>query len=99
MSEPVLAELREVFSRSRFDKYLSAQLRSSFLTDLLKVVEIVEITESISVCRDPKDDKFLELAISGQSNCILSGDKDLLVLHPFEGIEIVRPADFLAKQF
>ncbi|NJK74208.1 MAG: putative toxin-antitoxin system toxin component, PIN family [Oscillatoriales cyanobacterium RU_3_3] len=99
MSDPVLAELQEVFSRPRFDKYLSTQLRMEFLTDFLKVVEIVEITESIAVCRDPKDDKFLELAISGQSNFILSGDKDLLVLHPFGGIEIVTPADFLTKQF
>lgn len=45
MSDPVLAELQEVFSRPRFDKYLSTQLRMEFLTDLLKVVEIVEITE------------------------------------------------------
>jgi uncharacterized protein len=97
MSEPVLAELQDVLSRPSFDKYLSAQLRTAFLTDLLKVVEIVEITQAIAVCRDPKDDKFLELAISGQCNYILSGDKDLLVLHPFQGIEIITPADFLAK--
>jgi uncharacterized protein len=98
MSGPVVAEIQDVLGRSRFDKYLSAQLRTAFLTDLLKVVEIVEITEAISVCRDPKDDKFLELAISGQANYILSSDKDLLVLHPFQGIAIVTPADFLARQ-
>ncbi|MEG4322639.1 MULTISPECIES: putative toxin-antitoxin system toxin component, PIN family [unclassified Microcoleus] len=98
MSGPVVAEIQDVLSRDRFDKYLSPQLRTAFLTDLLKVVEIVEITEAISVCRDPKDDKFLELAISGQANYILSSDKDLLVLHPFQGIAIVTPADFLARQ-
>lgn len=96
MSEPVLAELQDVFSRSRFDKYLSVELRTAFLTDLLAVVEQIEITEAIAVCRDPKDDKFLELALSGRATCILSNDKDLLVLQPFQEIEILTPADFLA---
>jgi uncharacterized protein len=68
----------------------------AFLTDLQMVVESVEVTEAIAVCRDPKDDKFLELAVSGQATCILSSDKDLLVLHPFQEIEIVTPADFLS---
>lgn len=96
MSEPVLAELQDVFSRSRFDQYLSSELRLAFLTDLRAVVEMVEITETITICRDPKDNKFLELAISGQANCILSSDKDLLVLQPFQGIKILTSAEFLA---
>jgi uncharacterized protein len=85
MSQPVLSEIQDVFSRSRFDKYLSVESRTRFLIDLVKIVEIVEITEAIAVCRDPKDDKFLELAISGQANYVLSSDKDLLVLHPISG--------------
>jgi uncharacterized protein len=96
MSQPALSEIQDVFSRSRFDKYVSTKSRTRFLTDLLKVVEIIEITEAIAACRDPKDDKFLELAISGQANYVLSSDKDLLVFHPFQGIAIVTPADFLA---
>ncbi len=51
-------------------------------------VEIVE-------CRDPKDDKFLELAYSAKAKCIVSGDQDLLVLHPFRGIPIKTAAEFL----
>ncbi len=98
MSELVLVELQDVFSRPRFDRYLSAELRTAFLTDLLEVVEIIEINEVIAVCRDPKDNKFLELALSGHATYIVSSDKDLLVLHPFQGIEIVTPADFLARQ-
>ena len=96
MSEPVLAELQDVFSRPRFDRYLSSELRTAFLTDLLTVVEKIEITEAIAVCRDPKDNMFLELAVSGHATSILSSDKDLLVLHPFQGIAILTPADFLA---
>jgi hypothetical protein len=69
----------------------------AFLSDLLEVVERVGITESIADCRDPKDNKFLELAVSGQADYILSSDKDLLVLQPFRGILIMTPADFLAE--
>jgi len=97
ISDDVLAELQDVFSRPRFDKYLSAELRMIFLNDFLKVAEIIDITQTIAVCRDPKDNKFLELALSGHATHLLSSDKDLLVLHPFQGIAIVTPADFLAK--
>jgi uncharacterized protein len=97
VSQPVIEEIQDVFSRPRFDKYLSIESRAAFLSDLLEVVERVGITESIADCRDPKDNKFLELAVSGQADYILSSDKDLLVLQPFRGILIMTPADFLAE--
>ena len=56
---------------------------------------MVEIVDSIRICRDPKDDKILELAISGNADCIVTGDDDLLVLNPFREVAIVTPADFL----
>ncbi len=65
-----------------------------FLAVLVREATLVEITETIAECRDPKDDKFLELAIGGKAACIVSGDKDLLVLHPFRGIPILTPAGF-----
>ena len=52
-------------------------------------------TERIAVCRDPKDDKFLELAVSGQATCIVTSDDDLLALNPFRGIPILSVAQFL----
>jgi predicted nucleic acid-binding protein len=55
----------------------------------------VEITLRVSECRDPKDDKFLELAINGEATVIISGDKDLLVLNPFRTIPILSPREFL----
>jgi predicted nucleic acid-binding protein len=55
----------------------------------------VPIAERILVCRDPKDDKFLELALNGKADVIVSGDADLLVLNPFRGIPIVAPAVFV----
>ena len=57
--------------------------------------EYVEITERISACRDPTDDKFLELAVNGRADWVVSGDADLLVLSPFRGIPVVSPAIYV----
>jgi predicted nucleic acid-binding protein len=56
---------------------------------------LVAITHTINECRDPRDDKFLELAVSGRADYLVSGDKDLLVLHPFRMIPILRPDQLL----
>jgi predicted nucleic acid-binding protein len=55
------------------------------------------LTEEITACRDAKDDKFLSLAVSGSASHIVSGDRDLLLLHPLRGIAIVTPQAFLAQ--
>lgn len=57
--------------------------------------EEVMIIERIAACRDPTDDKFLELAVNGRADLIVSGDGDLLALHPFRGIPIFTPAAFV----
>jgi predicted nucleic acid-binding protein len=57
----------------------------------------VSITERIVACRDPTDDKFLELAVNGRPDVIVSGDRDLLVLDPFRGIPIITPAVFIQQ--
>lgn len=72
---------------------LSAQGKSRQAFDA--IVEFVEITEQINECRDVKDDKYLELAVNGEADLILTGDDDLLVLHPFRQIPIVRVQTFL----
>jgi predicted nucleic acid-binding protein len=56
---------------------------------------LVTVTKSIRICRDPKDDKYLELALACNASAIITGDKDLLVLHPYENISILTPVDFL----
>lgn len=61
----------------------------------MAAAELVSITERIGACRDPKDDKFLELAVNGHADLIVSGDTDLLTLNPFRGIQIVTPATFV----
>ena len=59
--------------------------------------EVVEITETVRACRDPKDDMFLEVAVSGKASHIVTGDADLLALGPFRSIAIVAPATYLVQ--
>jgi putative PIN family toxin of toxin-antitoxin system len=95
MSEETLAELTDVLSRARFDPYVSREDRQHFLRLLGGIVRVIPITQRIVACRDPTDDKFLDVALNGEAQLILTGDRDLLELHPFHGIEIVSPAGFL----
>lgn len=67
----------------------------AWLEAIIDKAELVRIGESVAACRDPKDDKFLELAVNGQADLIVSGDADLLALDPFRGIPIVAPAVFV----
>ena len=83
LSLPVVKELNDVLNREKFDRYLLREERERFLDALLREATLVEITESVRVCQDPKDDKFLELAINGGATCIITGDEDLLQLSPF----------------
>ena len=69
----------------------------NLLKNLIRIGDFIEPKTKITVCRDPKDNKFLELAVAGKANCIVTGDKDLLVLHPFRGINIISPADFIIQ--
>lgn len=95
LSPATFAELSEVLGRTKFDRYLTREEREQFLALLLREATVVEITEEIRACRDPKDDKFLELVVSGSASCLVTGDQDLLVLHPFRGVPVLTPAQFL----
>lgn len=96
-SEATFEELSEVLSRKKFDAYVSIEERQEFLRLFARIVETIEITRRIEACRDPKDDKFLELAVNGEADMIITGDQDLLVLNPFEKIPIIRPKEFLKQ--
>lgn len=97
LSLDLLEELNDVFSRSKFDRYLSSEEREDFLEALIERSVLVEITEHMSACRDPSDDKVLELAVNGKAKYIISGDKDLLVLNPFRHIVVITADEFLKK--
>jgi len=73
--------LRKIFER--LSRHLHARLNG------------VDVDVQIRACRDSKDDKFLELAISGLATHVVTGDSDLLALNPFRGIQIISPQAFL----
>ncbi len=81
MSEDTFNEFSDVFIRPKFDRYLVLEKRLIIIEDLKAIVYFSTITTTIQVCRDAKDNKYLELAVSSNADCIITGDKDLLVLH------------------
>jgi putative PIN family toxin of toxin-antitoxin system len=87
-------QLFEVVARPYFDALIDPDTRA-WLKRLMGAAELVAISERIAACRDPTDDKFLELAINGRADLIVSGDGDLLALNPFRDIPIVTPAVFV----
>ena len=96
LSESTLAELVAVLARKTFNRDLTLEEREQFLSILVQAATLVEISEVIRICRDPKDNEFLELALSGKASCRISGDADLLALNPFRGIPILNSSAFLA---
>ena len=82
-------------TRSKFDKYISLDIRYQFLAKIRLESDQILISELINKCRDPKDNKFLEVAVNGNATHIITGDQDLLELHPFRGISILTLRQFL----
>jgi putative PIN family toxin of toxin-antitoxin system len=97
LSDSILVEIDDVLRRPKFERYVSEDERLQFLAKFVGDAMIVEVTEVVTDCRDPKDNKFLELAVSGGAKCIISGDADLLVLDPFRSISIVTPQIFVNR--
>jgi putative PIN family toxin of toxin-antitoxin system len=95
ISSATVTELDEVLRRPKFNRYLTEHERLEFLAALVLAAEQVDIIEQLAVCRDSKDDKYLELAVNGHATHIISGDSDLLDHHLFRGIAILTPQDFL----
>jgi putative PIN family toxin of toxin-antitoxin system len=89
------AQFFEVIARPYLAPLIADDARE-WLAQLMRGAELVSIIEEIVACRDPTDDKFLELAVSGYAELIVTGDKDLLALNPFRGIPIMTPATFFA---
>ncbi len=96
LSSETHRELVSVVRRPKFDLYVPVLKRIEFLVVLDEVIDWVVPTRPIRACRDPKDDKFLEVAVHGNADALITGDVDLLALHPFHGVPILAPQDFLA---
>jgi putative PIN family toxin of toxin-antitoxin system len=97
VSEATMNELAGVLSRAKLDRYISLKDRKQFLRQLARVAEFVPIIQLVRECRDPRDDKFLEIALNGKADLIVTDDEDLLALHPRRSIEILSPRDYIER--
>jgi len=95
MSEATLNELADVLARPKFDPYITIKERKEFIRLLGRIVEMVPAVYTVYECRDPKDNKFLEVAVNGAAEVIVTGDEDLLALASFRNARIVTSAAFL----
>ena len=99
-SEATFAELQDVLSRSKFDRYAVAKTRQAFVEGLLLYVRLVnllpvDVSQVVNDCSDPKDNKFLALALAVNAEMIVASDPHLTAMHPWRGIPILPPAAFL----
>ena len=91
--------MAEVIMREKLNRYLTQEARHLFLAKLASMLDVVDVLESGSVvndCRDSRDNKFLALAIDAKGVCIVTGENDFLALHPYRGITVCTPAEFLS---
>jgi uncharacterized protein len=101
-SAQTLAELAQVLEREKFDRYLDRASRHEFVMLIRRNVHLFAVENSGPMaiepsCRDSSDNQFLALALVAEAGVLVSSDEDLLVLHPWHGISIVTPAEFLAQ--
>jgi putative PIN family toxin of toxin-antitoxin system len=96
ISQAMVAELVDVLHRPRLARFVDPGLRDDVLSLVNTEGAVFAPTEQVTDCRDPKDNLYLELALAAKAERIVSSDADLLVLHPWRGVRILRPADYLA---
>jgi len=96
MSRAVFDEIVEVLHRPRLARFVDPALRDDLLDLLIPGAAWFEPAERITDCRDTKDNKYLELALAASASTIVSSDGDLLALHPWRGVRLLKPAEYLA---
>lgn len=98
LSRDLEREYRDVMGRERLDRFTTRSDRERLLTRLLEAAHVVDVTDQVVDCDDPKDNMVLSLAVAGRADCVTTGDDDLLRLNPYHGVAIMRPADFPASE-
>ncbi len=91
-----MAELLDVLYRPCLARFIDPEQRADLLDLLDRLGTVVVPTTPVTDCRDPKDNIYLELTLAAGADVIVSSDSDLLVLHPWRGIRVLRPAGYLA---
>jgi len=96
LSSAVYQEIAEVIARPKFARILSSARQLEILEFLSAAALWFEAAETVTDCRDCKENRYLELAAVARATVLVSGDSDLLVLHPWRGIGVLKPAAFIA---
>ena len=94
VSEEMLKELSEVSNRPKFKNIFTTKKIKELFSLLDSYAIVVSPSKKVDACRDRKDNFLLEVALEEESDYLITGDEDLLVLNPFHGIKIIRPKDF-----
>lgn len=94
-SPETFAELQSVLLRPKFDRYASQTARQAFIQGLSEHLQMREVTQHVTDCADPKDNKFLALALTVNAEMIIASDPHLTPMHPWRAIPILPPAAFL----
>ncbi len=97
MSLDLATELADVLRRDKFDRYLSRKRREELIAGTIRQSHFIATTTQINACRDPKDNKVLELSVDGNTSAVVTGDADLQALNPHQGIPILDPQAFLSR--
>ncbi|MGF1585778.1 MAG: putative toxin-antitoxin system toxin component, PIN family [Bacteroidales bacterium] len=95
LSGNTVAEITIILNKPKLDKYITVKDKLVFLNRILTNAKFIEVIHTINECRDPQDNMFLELALSGNADLIISGDYDLLVLNPFCSTPVITPREFI----
>ena len=98
VSPATMSELTQVLAEAKFDRYVTIEQRIQFIRLIATTAEFVPIIHPIRECHDPNDDKFLEVALNGRADVIVTGDADLLAMHPWRGVPILYSADYLSNR-
>lgn len=94
-SKETFSEFEEVLKRPKFDKFLSKERRINFINEILELSVFYEVHDKADICRDPKDNKFLDIAIASYAEFLITGDEDLLILERIEKTSIISPRNFV----
>jgi putative PIN family toxin of toxin-antitoxin system len=93
-SQQTLSEIRNVLFRKKFD-FISKDKKLIFIDFIVNNGIEIKVKSKIDLCRDKKDNMFLELTVDGIADYLISGDADLLTIRSINNIKIITPEEFL----
>lgn len=96
-SKELLAEFIDVVNRPKLKKYFSKKDVEILLHSLEKNLHLIEVSSTVKLCRDPKDNFLLALAKDGKADYLITGDNDLLVLKKIDTTRIISITEFLSE--